>query len=400
MIDDNPRNEDPISGEAGAHPVGTGVGAAGGAMAGAAVGSVVGPIGTAIGAVVGAVVGGLAGKGAAEAVNPTVEDEDLYWRGAYATRPGYQTGYSYDDDYAPAYRLGYAGRGRYQGSYEEHERELAAEWENIKGKSRLTWEQAKVAARDAWDHFEGTVDDVVGDHPVATGAGATGGALAGAAIGSVAGPIGTAVGAAIGAATGGLAGKGAGEVVNPKATDDRSDHKLATGVGAGAGAATGAALGAVGGPVGMAVGAAIGAAGGGLAGEGAGEVVNPKAGDELRIITWPRAPEWARARPPARRSARRSAVRSALWPARRSARLPEARRVTTRLKSSIRPLRIGTGAIVTPPVPVMSAVIRMTTTTRPPIAWATMRAAESKARLTKPNAISRSSGSASRVSRA
>ncbi len=154
MIDDNPRNEDPISGEAGAHPVGTGVGAAGGAMAGAAVGSVAGPIGTAIGAVVGAVVGGLAGKGAAEAVNPTVEDEDVYWRGAYATRPGYQTGYSYDDDYAPAYRLGYAGRGRYQGSYEEHERELAAEWENIKGKSRLTWEQAKSAARDAWDHVE------------------------------------------------------------------------------------------------------------------------------------------------------------------------------------------------------------------------------------------------------
>ena len=35
MIDNNPRNEDPISGEAGAHPVGTGVGAAGGAVAGA-----------------------------------------------------------------------------------------------------------------------------------------------------------------------------------------------------------------------------------------------------------------------------------------------------------------------------------------------------------------------------
>ncbi|HCK80169.1 MAG TPA: hypothetical protein DIC59_01725, partial [Candidatus Competibacteraceae bacterium] len=153
MIDDNPRNEDPISGEAGAHPVGTGVGAAGGAVAGATVGSVAGPIGTAIGAVVGAVVGGLAGKGAAEAVNPTIDDEESYWRGAYATRSGYQAGYSYEDDYAPAYRLGYEGRGRYQGSFDTSERELAAEWERIKGKSRLTWEQAKTAARDAWDRF-------------------------------------------------------------------------------------------------------------------------------------------------------------------------------------------------------------------------------------------------------
>ena len=39
-------NRDPITGEPGSHPVGTGVGAAGGAAAGAVVGSVFGPIGT------------------------------------------------------------------------------------------------------------------------------------------------------------------------------------------------------------------------------------------------------------------------------------------------------------------------------------------------------------------
>ncbi len=294
MIDNNPRNEDPISGEAGAHPVGTGVGAAGGAVAGATVGSVAGPIGTAIGAVVGAVVGGLAGKGAAEAVNPTIDDEETYWRGAYATRPGYQTGYSYEDDYAPAYRLGYEGRGRYQGAFDASERELAAEWERVKGKARLTWEQAKLAARDAWDRFADAVDETVGEHPVATGAGATGGALAGAAVGSVAGPVGAAVGAAIGAAAGGLAGKGAGEVVNPKAADDRSDHNLATGVGAGAGAAAGAALGAVGGPVGMAVGAAVGAAAGGLAGKGAGQLVNPAAEDAYWRGAYANRPDYVR----------------------------------------------------------------------------------------------------------
>lgn len=66
-------NRDPISGEPGAHPVGTAVGAtAGGVAAGAAVGSIAGPVGTAVGAAVGAVAGGLAGKGVAEKVDPTV----------------------------------------------------------------------------------------------------------------------------------------------------------------------------------------------------------------------------------------------------------------------------------------------------------------------------------------
>ena len=73
-------NRDPITGESGSHPVGTGVGAvaggAAGAAAGAATGAAVGtagagPIGTGIGAAVGAVVGGLAGHGTAEGLNPT-----------------------------------------------------------------------------------------------------------------------------------------------------------------------------------------------------------------------------------------------------------------------------------------------------------------------------------------
>jgi uncharacterized protein (TIGR02271 family) len=65
-------NPDPITGEAGSHPVGTGVGAAaGGIAAGAAVGSVAGPVGTVVGAAVGAVAGGAAGKGVAEKIDPT-----------------------------------------------------------------------------------------------------------------------------------------------------------------------------------------------------------------------------------------------------------------------------------------------------------------------------------------
>src|SRR5476651_2068900 len=75
-------NRDPLSGRAGAHPVGTGVGAAAGGIAaaiatGAAMGTFAGPAGTAVGAAAGAaagaVAGGLAGKAVAEHLDPTVE---------------------------------------------------------------------------------------------------------------------------------------------------------------------------------------------------------------------------------------------------------------------------------------------------------------------------------------
>src|SRR5918999_2352753 len=87
-------NRDPISGAPGSHPVGTAIGATGGAAAGAAIGSVAGPVGTVVGTAVGAVAGGLAGKGAAEAVNPTLEDE--YWRAQLPTRPHRDQGGSYE----------------------------------------------------------------------------------------------------------------------------------------------------------------------------------------------------------------------------------------------------------------------------------------------------------------
>ncbi len=67
-------NADPLTGEHGAHPVGTGVGAISAGAAGMAIGAAVGgPIGAVIGGIAGAVGGGLAGKGLAESVNPTEE---------------------------------------------------------------------------------------------------------------------------------------------------------------------------------------------------------------------------------------------------------------------------------------------------------------------------------------
>jgi uncharacterized protein (TIGR02271 family) len=64
-------NRDPITGEPGAHPVGTAAGATAGGAAGAAAGSIGGPIGMGVGAATGAVVGGLAGSAAGEQFNPT-----------------------------------------------------------------------------------------------------------------------------------------------------------------------------------------------------------------------------------------------------------------------------------------------------------------------------------------
>jgi hypothetical protein len=151
-------NLDPISGTPGAHPVGTGIGAAAGGMAaGAAVGTVAGPVGTAVGAAVGAIVGGLAGKGVAESIDPTVED--TYWRHNYKSRPYVRPDSSYDD-FGPAYTYGvsvYAVNiGR---SYDDLEKDMSAGWDKARGTSRLSWNDARIATRDAWDRVSGSVEE-------------------------------------------------------------------------------------------------------------------------------------------------------------------------------------------------------------------------------------------------
>jgi hypothetical protein len=162
--DSKPRdaNRDPITKAPGAHPVGTGVGAAvggvagtvaGGAISGAVAGTAAGgPIGTAAGLVVGAVVGGLAGKKIGEKIDPTAED--AYWREYYRSEPYYQSGMSYDE-YAPAYRVGYEGYGRYAGrSFEDAESDLRNDYDRAKGRSSLGWDRAKDASRAAWNRIE------------------------------------------------------------------------------------------------------------------------------------------------------------------------------------------------------------------------------------------------------
>jgi hypothetical protein len=151
-------NRDPISGEPGAHPVGTGIGAAGAGAVGAVVGGAVGgPVGAVVGAAIGSVGGGLAGKNVAERVNPTVENE--YWSNNYSTRPYVESGYDYND-YSPAYRTGYEGYATYAGqgmTYDAAEPHLRESYERQHGKGRLAWEKAKHASRDAWDRIERAV---------------------------------------------------------------------------------------------------------------------------------------------------------------------------------------------------------------------------------------------------
>ncbi|MBL8879764.1 MAG: hypothetical protein JNG88_11650 [Phycisphaerales bacterium] len=146
--DDNPANRDPITGAPGAHPVGVGVGAAAGGVAGAAAGSIGGPVGAAVGAGVGAVVGGLAGKGAAEQIDPTVED--AYWRENYAHRPYVPSGAPYTA-YRPAFQFGWESKDRYPGKkYDEIESDLEREWTRSEHSSTLPWDKARPAVKDAW----------------------------------------------------------------------------------------------------------------------------------------------------------------------------------------------------------------------------------------------------------
>lgn len=143
------RNEDPITGEPGSHPVGVGVGTAAGAASGAALGSIGGPVGTVVGGAVGGIAGGLAGKGAAEAVNPT--DEDAYWRDNFTSRSYADKGVGYEA-YQPAYRLGVEASQRHSGrQFEEVEADLGREWEQSRGTSTLDWNKARHAAKDAFD---------------------------------------------------------------------------------------------------------------------------------------------------------------------------------------------------------------------------------------------------------
>lgn len=155
-VDHDLANRDPLTGEPGSHPVGTGTGSAGGALAGAAVGAVVGgPVGAVVGGAIGAVAGGAAGHTAGEAVNPTVEG--AYWRENFAKRPYYQKGRTYGD-YEPAYRHGWesAGDSSFKSrKFQDVEPDLQRSWKERSTTGGMDWSEAREASRDAWSRVRG-----------------------------------------------------------------------------------------------------------------------------------------------------------------------------------------------------------------------------------------------------
>ncbi len=122
-----------------------------GAGSASAMGAAGGQPGMASTTTTGSMPGGMVGSGHVPQVDPTQEEQ--YWRANYMNAAFYSSDYTYDD-YAPAYALGYRGRGRFAGRFAAFEQTLADEWDKVKGKSRLSWQQAKQAARAAWERVE------------------------------------------------------------------------------------------------------------------------------------------------------------------------------------------------------------------------------------------------------
>ncbi len=91
-------------------------------------------------------------KNAATAVNPVSEHE--FWRKELVRRPYFTHGTSYDH-YGPAFQLGWESYANHKGkTFEDIEPQLGRDWELMRGKSMLSWNNAKKATLDAWQRTE------------------------------------------------------------------------------------------------------------------------------------------------------------------------------------------------------------------------------------------------------
>ena len=144
------RNADPITDEAGSHPIETGIGAAAaGAATGMAVGAFAGPVAAAIGAAAGAVAGGYAGKSVGEMIDPTTEDNWL--RDNFVSFPYVNDGETFEE-YEPVYRYGAAAESKYGDTgFDSIVDELEADWARSEGYPGMTWPKARPAVKDSYD---------------------------------------------------------------------------------------------------------------------------------------------------------------------------------------------------------------------------------------------------------
>lgn len=78
-------------------------------------------------------------------------EEDGHWRETHATRSYVIPGSTYQD-YAGAYALGEGVQRRYPGEHFDNlDEQLAADWGIARRRSLLDWNEARPAAREAWE---------------------------------------------------------------------------------------------------------------------------------------------------------------------------------------------------------------------------------------------------------
>jgi hypothetical protein len=77
--------------------------------------------------------------------------EDAYWKRTFWQERYYRCEFDYED-YAPAYCVGYMGCSQYGGEFADAQASLCANWERIKGDSRLPLAEAMPAIRAGWEH--------------------------------------------------------------------------------------------------------------------------------------------------------------------------------------------------------------------------------------------------------
>lgn len=96
-------------------------------------------------------------------------EHEEYWRSNHAAQPYAQKDYDYEH-YAPAYRTGTEGYGKYAGrSYDEAEDDLARDYEVNVAEGGLPWDHARHAVRAAWAKVSGDVTGMDRDRGIRSG---------------------------------------------------------------------------------------------------------------------------------------------------------------------------------------------------------------------------------------
>jgi hypothetical protein len=131
---------------------------------------------------------GMSGASGSNSSNSSSWDaQNQYWRSNYSKRPYYNSSMDYSN-YEPAYRYGTELYNQNSGrSYNElNQEQLRNGWNQARGSSNMSWEDAQAATRDAYNRMA-EVNRMGGKENIRSGTsstGASGGTLGGVGTGS------------------------------------------------------------------------------------------------------------------------------------------------------------------------------------------------------------------------